>query len=128
MELSKFTANCTKSAQFTDPCPELCEICALHANFSRFCIPSGKIARIRAIRIILIFAEFAQYTLLEITQAAVNTVKSALSLLICNNFSILTLVRQDPAPCLSESREFRNLKLQFTKYQFWMKFPLLCTH
>ena len=51
MELSKFTANCAKSAQFTDPCPELREIHALRANFSRFCIPSGKIAKIRAIRV-----------------------------------------------------------------------------
>ena len=51
MELSKFTANCTKSAQFAYPCPELCEIHALRAHFSRFCIPSGKIAKIPAIRI-----------------------------------------------------------------------------
>ena len=51
MEPSKFTMNCTKSAQFANPCPELREICALHANFSRFCIPSGKIAKICAIRV-----------------------------------------------------------------------------
>ena len=48
MELSKFTVNCAKPAQFTNPCPELREIHALHAHFSRFCIPSGKIAKIHA--------------------------------------------------------------------------------
>ena len=26
----KFTANCAKSAQFANPCPELHEICTLH--------------------------------------------------------------------------------------------------
>ena len=46
MELSKFTVNCAKSAQFADPCPELRKIHALHAHFSRFCIPSGKIRAI----------------------------------------------------------------------------------
>ena len=55
MELSKFTVNCAKSTQFADPCPELCEICALHANFSRFCVPSGEIAKIHAFCVILIF-------------------------------------------------------------------------
>ena len=35
------------------PCPELREIHALRAHFSRFCIPSGKkIAKICAIRIL----------------------------------------------------------------------------
>ena len=53
MELSKLTANCAKLAQFTDPCPELREICALRAHFSRFCIPSGIIAKIHAIRLML---------------------------------------------------------------------------
>ena len=110
MELSKFTANCAKSAQLANPCPELREICALHAHFSRF------------------FADFAQFTLLEITQATANSAKFALYLLICNNFIILTLVRQDPAPCLSKSCEIHNLKLQFAKYQLCMKFQLLCTH
>ena len=55
MELSKFTANCAKSAQFANPCPELSEIHALRTNFSKFCIPSSIIAKIRAIRVILIF-------------------------------------------------------------------------
>ena len=50
MELSKFTVNCEKSTQFADLCPELREIRTLHAHFSRFCIPSGKIAKICAIR------------------------------------------------------------------------------
>ena len=51
MELSKFTVNCAKSTQFADPCPELHKISTLHAHFSRFCIPSGKIAEIRTIRV-----------------------------------------------------------------------------
>ena len=53
MELSKFTANCTKSAQFADPCPEVREIPAFCTHFSRFCIPSGKIVKIHAIYVIL---------------------------------------------------------------------------
>ena len=64
MELSKFTANCAKSTQFTDPCPELCEIHAMHANFSMFSIPTAKIVKIHAIRVnFQIFADFAQFTL-----------------------------------------------------------------
>ena len=60
MELLKFTVNCTKSAQFTDPCPELREIRTIRANFSRFSIPTGKIIKIHAIRVILKFlADFA---------------------------------------------------------------------
>ena len=55
MELAKFTANCAKSTQFTDPCPELRKICTFHANFSRFCVPSSKIAKIHAICVTLIF-------------------------------------------------------------------------
>ena len=129
MELLKLTANCAKSTQFIDPCPELREIHTLRTHFSRFCIPSGKIAKICTIRVMFKFsADSAQFTLLEITQATANSVKSTLYLLIHNNFIILTLVRQDPAPCLSELRKFHNLKLQFTKYQLWMKFQLLCTH
>ena len=58
MELSKFTANCAKSTQFTDPCPELRKIHALHASFSRFCIPSGKIAKIHAIHVMFNFCRF----------------------------------------------------------------------
>ena len=59
MELSKFTVNCAKPAQFADPCPELCEIPAFRTNFSKFCIPSGKIAKIHAIHVMLILADFA---------------------------------------------------------------------
>ena len=55
MELSKFTANCAKSTQFADPCPELREIHTLHATFSKFCIPGSKIAKICAIHVVLIF-------------------------------------------------------------------------
>ena len=51
MELSKFTSNCAKSAQFTDSCPELRKIRALCAHYSRFCIPSGKIAKICSIHV-----------------------------------------------------------------------------
>ena len=58
MELSKFTVNCAKYTQFADPCPELHEICALHAHFSRFCIHSSKIVKICAIHVILSFCRF----------------------------------------------------------------------
>ena len=54
MELSKFTVNCANSAQFADPCPELHEIYSFCANFSRFCVPIGKIAKIHTLHIILI--------------------------------------------------------------------------
>ena len=53
-----------KSAQFADPYPELREIRVLHAHFSRFCIPSGKIAKIRAIRVILNF--FCRFRMIHI--------------------------------------------------------------
>ena len=85
MELSKFTANCAKSAQFADPCPELREIHTLRTNFSRFYIPSAKI---HAIHLMLILADFARFTLLEITQAIANSAKSTLYLLVHNNFII----------------------------------------
>ena len=124
MELSKFTVNCPKSAQFTNPCPELHDIRTFRAHFSRFCIHSGKIAKIRTIRVMFKFiSDFAQFT-----QAPANSAKSTLYLLICNHFTILTLVRQDPAPCPSESHEFQNLKLQFAKYQLCMTFQLFYTH
>ena len=64
MELSKFTVNCTKSTQFACPCPELCEIHTISANFLKFSIPTGKIVKIHAIRVILkFFADFGQLTL-----------------------------------------------------------------
>ena len=116
MELSKFTANCAKSTQFADPCPELREI---RARFSRFCIPSGKIVKIRTIRVILSFCRFRA---IHIDGNNPGYSKFAITL------SFLTLVRQDPAPCLSESRKFCNLKLQFVKYQLCMNFHLLCIH
>ena len=50
MELSKFTANCAKSAQFAHPNCESREIRAICANFPRFSVPMGKIAKISAIR------------------------------------------------------------------------------
>ena len=128
MELSKFTANCTKSAQFTDPCPELHEICALHAHFSRFCIPSGKIVKIHAIHIIL--SLFCKFCTIHIDGKNPGYSKfSKIRLVFINlQYHFLTLVRQDPAPCLSESRKFHNLKLQFAKYQLCMNFQLLCIH
>ena len=46
MELSKFTANCAKSAQFAHPNCESREIHAICTNFLRFSVPTGKIAKI----------------------------------------------------------------------------------
>ena len=46
MELSKFTANCAKSAQFAHPNCESHEIRAISANFPRFSVPMSKIAKI----------------------------------------------------------------------------------
>ena len=46
MELPKFTANCTKSAQFAHCHCKSCKICAICANFPRFSVPMGKIAKI----------------------------------------------------------------------------------
>ena len=43
MELSKFTTNCAKSAQFAHP---NCESRAICANFLRFSVPMSKIAKI----------------------------------------------------------------------------------
>ena len=46
MELSKFTANCTKSAQFAHCHCESHKIRAICVNFPRFSVPMGKIAKI----------------------------------------------------------------------------------
>ena len=46
MKLSKFTANCTKSAQFAH-CPrKSCKIHAICISFPRFSVPTSKIAKI----------------------------------------------------------------------------------
>ena len=126
MELSKFTVNCAKSTQFANPCPELHEIHALRTNFSRFCIPSSKIAKIRAIRVTLIFHKICMIR--PVGNNPGYSEFSEIHPVFINSHYHLTFVRQDPAPCLSESREFCKLKLQFMKYQLCMKFHLLCTH
>ena len=70
---------------------ELHKIHALHTHVSRFCIPSGKIAKICAICVMFkFFADFAQFTLMELTQASANSEKFTLYLLIRNNFIIFT--------------------------------------
>ena len=46
MELSKFTANCTKYAQFAHCYRESHKICTICANFPRFSVPTSKIAKI----------------------------------------------------------------------------------
>ena len=46
MELPKFTANFAKSAQFAHPNCESREIRTICANFLRFSVPMGKIAKI----------------------------------------------------------------------------------
>ena len=90
MELSKFTVNCAKSAQFADPCPESHEICTVHTNFPRFSVPIGKIAKIRSIRVLLYFCRFCViHTRWETTQAGAHSVKSAMYLLISLCFIIL---------------------------------------
>ena len=46
MELPKFTANCTKSAQFAHCHRKSRKICAICINFPRFSVPMSKIAKI----------------------------------------------------------------------------------
>ena len=46
MELPKFTANCTKSAQFAHCHCKSCKIHAICTNFLRFSVPTGKIVKI----------------------------------------------------------------------------------
>ena len=46
MELPKFTANCTKSAQFAHCHHKSCKIHAICINFPRFSVPMSKIAKI----------------------------------------------------------------------------------
>ena len=58
MELSKFTANCAKSAQFAHPCCESRKIHAICTNFPRFSVPMGKIVKIHDVRIPLYFCRF----------------------------------------------------------------------
>ena len=51
MELPKFTANCTKSAQFAHHHCKSREICAICTNFPRFSVPTGRIVKFRDIRV-----------------------------------------------------------------------------
>ena len=51
MELPKFTANCTKSAQFAHCHRKSCEIHAICTNFPRFSVPTGRIVKFRDIRV-----------------------------------------------------------------------------
>ena len=51
MELPKFTANCTKSAQFAHHHRKSCEIRAICTNFPRFSVPTGRIAKFHDIRV-----------------------------------------------------------------------------
>ena len=51
MELPKFTANCTKSAQFAHRHHKSCEIHAICTNFPRFSVPMGRIVKFRDIRV-----------------------------------------------------------------------------
>ena len=51
MELPKFTANCTKSAQFAHCHHKSREICAICTNFPRFSVPTGRIVKFRDIRV-----------------------------------------------------------------------------
>ena len=81
MELSKFTANCAKFTQFAHPCPESREIHAIHINFLRFSVPTGKTVKIHDIHALLYFYRFcAVHTGLELTQAGANSAKSAMCL------------------------------------------------
>ena len=51
MELPKFTANCTKSAQFAHCHRKSCKIHAICINFPRFFVPMGRIVKFRDIRV-----------------------------------------------------------------------------
>ena len=51
MELPKFTANCTKSAQFAHRHHKSCKIHAICTNFPRFSVPTGRIVKFRDIRV-----------------------------------------------------------------------------
>ena len=108
MEPSKFTANCAKITQFTTPSHKSREIRAILVKFYQpslpICTPTFFTANVAK------FAQFmnTQSERLEINQFRANLNKSSI-------FIFQTLVRQDPTPCLCELREFRNLKLKFTK-------------
>ena len=51
MELPKFTANCTKSAQFAHCHRKSHKIRAICVNFPRFSVPTGRIVKFRDIRV-----------------------------------------------------------------------------
>ena len=51
MELPKFTANCTKSAQFAHCHCKSRKIHAICFNFPRFSVPTGRIVKFRDIRV-----------------------------------------------------------------------------
>ena len=106
--------NCAKTTQFSNPCPELCEICTIHANFSRFSIPTGKIVKIHAICVILKFCRFCMiHTCWETTQATVNSAKSTLYLLIHNCFVILSSGKAGSGTLFEEITP--SLVLNYTK-------------
>ena len=87
MELSKFTANRAKSAQFTHPHPKSREIHAFHGNFPRFSVPTSEIVKFHDICVFLYFCRFrALHTCWEATQATVNSAKSAINVLIHSQF------------------------------------------
>ena len=107
METSNFTANCAKFTQFANHHSESREIRVILAKFYHFLLfkrtppfysksrknpPNSQILR-------------ANHTKLT------NFALISINLLFC----FQTLVRQDPTPCLRESRESRNLELEFTK-------------
>ena len=104
------SSNFTKFAQFANHHGVSCEIRAILAKFYHFLLfkhtppfyskshknsPNSQILRAN-------HAELTNFALISI------------NLLFC----FQTLVRQDPTPCLRESRESRNLELEFAKCSF----------
>ena len=108
MEPSNFTANCAKIAQFATLNNELREIHAILIKSYQSSLPNCTPT----------FLQQISRNLLNSQILRANDAKLTNFTLIPTNllfYFFLTLVRQDPTPCLRELRESRNLKLKFTK-------------
>ena len=108
MEPSKFTANCTKIAQFATPSHKSREIRAILVKFYQPLLPNCTPTFLQQI---------PRNSLNSLTLRATDVNLTNFTLIPAHLifFYFQTLVRQDPTPCLRKLREFRNLKLKFTK-------------
>ena len=123
MKLSKFTANCTQSAQFAHSCSESPKFTQSMLISQDSLSPLAKIAKIHDICTLLYFHRFrAIHTCWETTQAGANSAKSTINVLIHLRFIILDVCQekfQDPVwanYANSTTLRCNSRKIKFFKY------------